>query len=55
MLNMTRDEQLPVRGALELFKAIPGSKRVVAHPRTHVEISGEAIDPVGLVRRELTG
>jgi dienelactone hydrolase len=43
MLNMTRDEHFPIVGAIEVFEAIPGPKRMGVWAGTHVEIQPEAI------------
>ncbi len=43
MLNMTRDEHFPLAGAVEVFEAIPGPKRMGVWAGTHVEIPPEAI------------
>ena len=36
MLNMTRDEHFPILGAIEVFEAIPGPKRMGVWAGTHV-------------------
>jgi len=43
MLNMTRDEHFPIAGAIEVFEAIPGPKRMGVWAGTHVDIPPEAI------------
>ena len=43
MLNMTRDEHFPIAGAIEVFEAIPGAKRMGVWAGTHVDIPPEAI------------
>jgi dienelactone hydrolase len=43
MLNMTRDEHFPITGAIEVFEAIPGAKRMGVWAGTHVDIPPEAI------------
>jgi len=43
MLNMTRDEHFPMAGAIEVFEAIPGPKRMGVWAGTHVDIPPEAI------------
>ena len=43
MLNMTRDEHFPMNGALEVFEAIPGPKRMGVWAGTHEEIPPEAL------------
>ena len=43
MLNMTRDEHFPIVGAIEVFEAIPGPKRMGGWAGTHVDIKPEAI------------
>jgi predicted esterase len=43
MLNMTRDEHFPLSGALDVFEAIPGPKRMGVWAGTHEEIPPEAI------------
>jgi dienelactone hydrolase len=43
MLNMTRDEHFPMTGALEVFEAIPGPKRMGVWAGTHEEIPPEAL------------
>jgi pimeloyl-ACP methyl ester carboxylesterase len=56
MLNMTRDEHFAMPGALQVFEAIPGPKRMAVYPGTHVEIPAEAIElAVTLFRRTLIG
>jgi pimeloyl-ACP methyl ester carboxylesterase len=55
MLNMTRDEHFPMDGAIELFEAIPGPKRMGVWAGTHVDIPPEAIEQaVLLLQRTLT-
>jgi dienelactone hydrolase len=44
MLNMTRDEHFPLDGAISVFEAIPGPKRMAVWAGTHVEIPPEAIE-----------
>lgn len=54
MLNMTRDEHFSMSGALQVFEAIPGPKRMAVYAGTHVEIPAEAIDlAIALFRRTL--
>ena len=63
MLNMTRDEHFPITGAIEVFEAIPGAKRMGVWAGTHVDIPPEAIVQAnqffaharGLVRRRSGG
>ena len=43
MLNMTRDEHFPIAGAIDVFEAIPGPKRMGVWAGTHVDIPPEAI------------
>jgi dienelactone hydrolase len=43
MLNMTRDEHFPIAGAIDVFEAIPGPKRMGVWAGTHVEIPPEAM------------
>jgi dienelactone hydrolase len=43
MLNMTRDEHFPLAGAVDVFEAIPGPKRMGVWAGTHVDIPPEAI------------
>ena len=43
MLNMTRDEYFDMPGALDLFEAIPGPKRMGVWPGGHTDIGPEAI------------
>jgi len=43
MLNMTRDEHFPIAGAIDVFEAIPGAKRMGVWAGTHVDIPPEAI------------
>jgi dienelactone hydrolase len=43
MLNMTRDEHFPIDGAIEVFEAIPGPKRMGVWAGTHDQIPPEAI------------
>ena len=43
MLNMTRDEHFPIDGAIEVFEAIPGPKRMGVWAGTHEQIPPEAI------------
>jgi dienelactone hydrolase len=43
MLNMTRDEHFPIVGAIDVFEAIPGPKRMGVWAGTHVDIPPEAI------------
>ncbi len=55
MLNMTRDEHFPMKGALELFEEIPGPKRMGVWSGTHVDIPPEAVRlAVEFFRRTLT-
>jgi hypothetical protein len=44
MLNMTHDEHFAMDGALEVFAAIPGPKRMGVWEGTHVDIKPEAIE-----------
>jgi predicted esterase len=43
MLNMTHDEYFAMPGALDLFDAIPGPKRMGVWPGGHTDIGPEAI------------
>jgi len=43
MLNMTRDEHFPIAGAIDVFEAIPGPKRMGVWAGTHDQIPPEAI------------
>lgn len=54
MLNMTRDEHFPIAGALEVFEAIPGPKRMGVWHGGHVDIPPEAVEmAVTFLRRTL--
>lgn len=55
MLNMSRDEVCPPTGALELFEAIPGTrKRLTFWDGDHDHVPPELIDEVvGFLRRSL--
>jgi hypothetical protein len=56
MLNMTHDEYFTMEGALEVFAAIPGPKRMGVWEGTHVDIGPEAIEwAVTLFQRTLAG
>jgi pimeloyl-ACP methyl ester carboxylesterase len=55
MCNMTRDEHFAMPGALEVFEAIPGPKRMGVWAGTHVDIPAEAIDMAsGFLARTLS-
>jgi hypothetical protein len=43
MVNMTRDEHFPMSGALEVFEAIPGPKRMGVWAGTHEELPPESM------------
>jgi fermentation-respiration switch protein FrsA (DUF1100 family) len=43
MVNMTRDEHFPMTGALEVFEAIPGPKRMGVWAGTHEELPPESM------------
>jgi dienelactone hydrolase len=43
MVNMTRDEHFPIDGALEVFEAIPGPKRMGVWAGTHAELPPESM------------
>jgi pimeloyl-ACP methyl ester carboxylesterase len=56
MLNMTRDEHFAMEGALEIFEAIPGPKRMGVWAGTHVDIPPEAIElAIALFQRDFVG
>ena len=44
MLNMTRDAHFPMTGAIEVFEAIPGPKRMGVWAGGHEDIPPEALD-----------
>jgi dienelactone hydrolase len=46
MLNMTRDEHFPMRGALEILETIPGPKRMGVWAGTHEQLPPEAMQLV---------
>ena len=43
MVNMTRDEHFPMPGALEVFEAIPGPKRMGVWAGTHEQLPPESM------------
>jgi dienelactone hydrolase len=43
MVNMTRDVHFPIAGALEVFEAIPGPKRMGVWAGTHEELPPESM------------
>ena len=43
MVNMTRDEHFPINGALEVFEAIPGPKRMGVWAGTHEQLPPESM------------
>ncbi|HEX2850440.1 MAG TPA: hypothetical protein VHN98_07795 [Acidimicrobiales bacterium] len=55
-LCMSRDDVFPMTGALELFAAFPGPKRLVAWDGRHIEMPHEALDLAAwFLRRTLNG
>jgi dienelactone hydrolase len=46
MVNMTRDEHFPLAGAVEVFEAIPGPKRMGVWAGTHAELPPESMDQI---------
>jgi dienelactone hydrolase len=44
MLNMTRDELIPLQASLEMFAALRGPKRIALWEGGHIDLPNEAID-----------